>query len=86
MSTATSPTAPGSSRRSAPTGRSRRRVQDKLAELLPLTASVLLPPGQHLGDEYEVLGVPSAEVNQFAFTALSRRLKVIGVGLPAVTG
>jgi ribonucleoside-diphosphate reductase beta chain len=62
-----------------------RRVQDKLAELLPITASVLLPPGQHLGDEYEVLGVPSAEVNQFAFTALSRRLKVIGVGLPAVT-
>jgi ribonucleoside-diphosphate reductase beta chain len=63
-----------------------RRVQDKLAELLPVTASVLLPPGQHLGDEYEVLGMPSAEVNQYAFTALSRRLKVIGVGLPAVTG
>jgi ribonucleoside-diphosphate reductase beta chain len=61
-----------------------RRVQDKLAELLPLTASVLLPPGVRLGEEYEVLGVPSSEVNQFAFTALSRRLKVIGVGLPAV--
>jgi ribonucleoside-diphosphate reductase beta chain len=63
-----------------------RRVQDKLVELLPATASVLLPPGISLGDEYEVLGVPSAEVNQFAFTALSRRLKVIGIGLPAVTG
>jgi ribonucleoside-diphosphate reductase beta chain len=63
-----------------------RRVQDKLVELLPATASVLLPPGISLGDEYEVLGVPSADVNQFAFTALSRRLKVIGVGLPAVTG
>ena len=63
-----------------------RRVQDKLVELLPATASVLLPPGISLGDEYEVLGGPSAEVNQFAFTALSRRLKVIGIGLPAVTG
>jgi ribonucleoside-diphosphate reductase beta chain len=62
-----------------------RRVQDQLAELLPVTASVLVPPGRSLGDEYEILGVPSAEVNQFAFTALSRRLKVIGVGLPAVT-
>ena len=28
------------------------------------------------------LGYTSAEVNEFAFTALSRRLKVIGVGLP----
>ena len=44
-----------------------------------------LPPGMSLGDEYEILGVPSDEVNEFAFSALSRRLKVIGVGLPAVT-
>jgi len=62
-----------------------RRVQDKLVELLPVTASVLVPPSMSLGDEYEILGVPSAEVNQYAFSALSRRLKVIGVSLPAVT-
>ncbi len=30
-------------------------------------------------------GYSSQEINAFAFTALSRRLKVIGVGLPAVT-
>jgi ribonucleoside-diphosphate reductase beta chain len=61
-----------------------RRVQDKLAELLPIAASVLVPPGLQLGDSYELLGYTSDEVNQFAFTALSRRLKVIGVGLPAI--
>jgi hypothetical protein len=26
------------------------------------------------------------EMNEFAFTALSRRLKVIGIGLPALAG
>jgi len=61
-----------------------RRMQDKLAELLPIAASVLVPPGLKLGDSYELLGYSSDEVNQFAFTALSRRLKVIGVGLPAL--
>jgi ribonucleoside-diphosphate reductase beta chain len=58
-------------------------IQDKLAELLPIAASVLVPPGLRLGDSYELLGYSSDEVNQYAFTALSRRLKVIGVGLPA---
>jgi ribonucleoside-diphosphate reductase beta chain len=61
-----------------------RRVQDKLVELLPVAASVLVPPGLRLGDSYEILGYSSEEVNQFAFTALSRRLKVIGISLPAV--
>jgi ribonucleoside-diphosphate reductase beta chain len=61
-----------------------RRVQDKLAETLPSAAGVLVPPGYQLGDEYEYLGFSSQEMNEFAFTALSRRLKVIGVGLPAV--
>jgi ribonucleoside-diphosphate reductase beta chain len=60
-----------------------QRMQDKLAELLPIAASVLVPPGLQLGDSYELLGYSSDEVNQYAFTALSRRLKVIGVGLPA---
>lgn len=61
-----------------------RRMQDKLAETLPAAAGVLVPPGYKLGDEYEYLGFSSQEMNEFAFTALSRRLKVIGVGLPAL--
>jgi len=60
------------------------RVQEKLAELLPIAAAVLVPPGLQLGDSYELLGYSSDEVNQYAFTALSRRLRVIGVSLPAV--
>ena len=61
-----------------------QRVQDKLAETLPAAAGVLVPPGYKLGEDYEYLGYSSAEMNEFAFTALSRRLKVIGVGLPAL--
>ena len=60
------------------------RIQEKLAELLPIAAAVLVPPGLQLGDSYELLGYSSDEVNQYAFTALSRRLRVIGVSLPAV--
>jgi ribonucleoside-diphosphate reductase beta chain len=60
------------------------RVQDKLVELLPVAAGVFVPPGMQLGDSYEILGFSSDEVNAYAFTALSRRLKVIGIGLPAV--
>jgi hypothetical protein len=37
-----------------------------------------------LGDSYEILGFSSDQVNAYAFTALSRRLKVIGIALPAV--
>ena len=60
-----------------------KRMQDTLARLLPVAASVFVPPGLELGDSYEILGYSSDEVNRYAFTALSRRLKVIGVGLPA---
>src|SRR5690242_9590334 len=63
-----------------------RRIQDTLAETLPSAAGVLVPRGYQLGDEYEYLGYSSQSMNEFAFTALSRRLKVIGVGLPAVAG
>ena len=51
---------------------------------LPAAAGVLVPPGYELGDDYD-LGYSSQEMNEFAFTALTRRLKVIGVGLPTVT-
>ena len=63
----------------------RKRIQDTLAELLPLAAGVLVPPGYQLGDDYEFFGYSSQEQSEFAFTALTRRLKVIGVGLPAVS-
>jgi ribonucleoside-diphosphate reductase beta chain len=61
-----------------------QRIQDKLMATLPAAAGVLVPPGYELGDEYVYMGYSSQEMNAFAFTALSRRLKVIGVGLPAV--
>src|SRR5947209_5595677 len=61
-----------------------RRIQDKLVETLPAAAGVLVPPGYQLGDDYEYLGYSSQEMNEFAFTALSRRLKVIGISLPGV--
>jgi ribonucleoside-diphosphate reductase beta chain len=61
-----------------------QRIQDRLVETLPPAAGVLVPPGFQLGDDYEYLGYSSQELNEFAFTALSRRLKVIGVGLPAI--
>jgi ribonucleoside-diphosphate reductase beta chain len=61
-----------------------QRIQDRLMATLPSAAGVLVPPGYALGDEYEYMGYTSQEMNEFAFTALTRRLKVIGVGLPAV--
>jgi ribonucleoside-diphosphate reductase beta chain len=60
----------------------KQRIQDKLMELLPTAAGVLVPKGKDPASDWELLGYTSAEVNQFAFTALTRRLKVIGVGLP----
>ena len=61
-----------------------KRIQDKMVETLPAAAGVLVPKGYELGEDYEYLGYSSQELNEFAFKALSRRLKVIGVGLPAV--
>jgi ribonucleoside-diphosphate reductase beta chain len=58
----------------------RRRIQDKLIELIPLAAGVLVPTGQD-PDDYSILGYSSEETNGYAFTALTRRLKVIGVSL-----
>jgi ribonucleoside-diphosphate reductase beta chain len=61
----------------------RARIQKRLAELIPVAAGVLTPRGYEVGEEYEILGVRSEEVHGFAFTALSRRLRVIGVPLAA---
>jgi ribonucleoside-diphosphate reductase beta chain len=59
-----------------------RRIQDKLMELMPVAAGVLVPPGYSLGVDYEFLGYTSQQQTEFAFNSLRRRLKVIGVGLP----
>jgi ribonucleoside-diphosphate reductase beta chain len=61
-----------------------KRVQDKLVQTLPAAAGVIVPPGMDADDEYEYLGATAQERNKFAYSALSRRLKVIGIGLPAV--
>ena len=58
------------------------RMRATLIELLPIASGVLVPPGQDPND-WELLGYTSEQVNKFAFTALTRRLKVIGVPLVA---
>ena len=59
------------------------RIQSTISELLPVAAGVLVPPGKSLGDDYTFMGYTSEEQNEFAFRSLTRRLKVIGLGLPA---
>jgi ribonucleoside-diphosphate reductase beta chain len=61
--------------------RLRERVQTTLNELLPIAAGVLVPKGYALGDDYEFFGYSSQEQAVFAYSALSRRLKVVGVPL-----
>ena len=61
--------------------RMRERVRATLNELLPIAAGVLVPKGYALGDDYEFFCYTSQEQAEFAYSALSRRLKVIGVPL-----
>ena len=60
----------------------RRRIVERLLALLPIAAGVLVPPGADPAS-WTLLGTRSDEINAFAFTTLSRRLKVIGVDLAA---
>jgi ribonucleoside-diphosphate reductase beta chain len=57
------------------------RITAKLQELIPVAGGVLVPPSATDPFDYELLGYSSQETNAFAFNALSRRLKVIGVPL-----
>jgi ribonucleoside-diphosphate reductase beta chain len=57
------------------------RMRAKLAELLPIASLVLVPQGQDPNEEWEMVGYTSVEINEFAFNALNRRLKAIGVPL-----
>jgi ribonucleoside-diphosphate reductase beta chain len=56
----------------------RRRIAECIAELIPLAAGVLVPPGAD-PDDYAILDYTMEETNTFAFNALNRRLKVIGI-------
>ena len=60
----------------------RRLIAKRLMELIPIAAGVLVPKG---ADPYnfEILGYSSEVTNAFAFKALNRRLKVVGVDLAA---
>ncbi len=60
-----------------------QRMRDKIVELLPVAAGVLVPVGYDIGDEWELFGYNSAQVNEFAYASLTRRLKAIGVPLIA---
>jgi ribonucleoside-diphosphate reductase beta chain len=61
----------------------RGRIAERLAELIPLAAAVLVPPGADPQD-YAILDYSMEETNTFAFNALSRRLKVIGLDMASV--
>ncbi len=58
----------------------RRRIAEQLAELIPLASAVLVPPGAN-PESYAILDYSMEETNTFAFNALSRRLKVIGIDM-----
>lgn len=62
----------------------KRRIGDRLMALLPLANGVLVPPGAD-PHNYEILGYGMEETNTFAFNALNRRLKVIGIDLASVS-
>jgi ribonucleoside-diphosphate reductase beta chain len=59
------------------------RMRARLQELLPVASLVLVPPGRDPNEEWGMLGYTSSEINEFAFNALTRRLKAIGVPLAA---
>jgi ribonucleoside-diphosphate reductase beta chain len=56
----------------------KQRIAERVVELLPLASGVLVPPGAD-PDDYTILDYSMEETNSFAFNALNRRLKVIGI-------
>ncbi len=59
------------------------RMRAKLEQLLPIASLVLVPKGQDPASEWSMLNYTSTEINEFAFNALTRRMKAIGVPLTA---
>ena len=62
----------------------KERIIARLAELIPLATAVLVPSGADPND-YTMLDYTMEETNTFAFNALSRRLKVIGIDLASMS-
>ncbi len=61
----------------------RQRIAERLAELIPLATRVLVPPGAD-PSSYAILDYSMEETNTFAFNALHRRLKVVGIDLASL--
>src|ERR1700716_1625257 len=61
----------------------KRRIAERIAELIPLASAVLVPPGAD-PNSYAILDYTMEETNTFAFNALNRRLKVIGIDAAAL--
>ncbi len=56
----------------------RRRISQRLAELIPLTSAVLVPRRVD-PERFAMLDYTIAETDAFAFNALHRRLRIIGI-------
>jgi hypothetical protein len=54
-------------------------IQRMLAEAMPLVEKVIEPPWAENDAEREMFGASRDETREFALTALSRRLRVIGL-------
>src|SRR5271169_2040538 len=61
----------------------KERIIGRLAELIPLATGVLVPAGADPND-YTMLDYTMEETNTFAFNALGRRLKVIGIDMASL--
>ena len=59
--------------------RYREAIQRTLGEIAPVAEAVLRPKWAPADDSVEMFGVSMNETREFAFTALERRLKVIGL-------
>jgi ribonucleoside-diphosphate reductase beta chain len=62
----------------------RRRMTERLAELIPLASGALLPP-RGVPSNYRGLDYSMEETSKFAFNGLHRRLKVIGIDLASIS-
>jgi len=57
-------------------------VLDRLCELLPRAAEVFCPPQDDDPSDFVSYGTTSAQIYGFAYQALNRRMKMIGVEIP----
>jgi ribonucleoside-diphosphate reductase beta chain len=62
----------------------KQRISERLAELIPLATGVLVPPGANPND-YTILDYTMEQTNTFAFNALNRRLKVVGIDVASLS-